>query len=123
MKKLVFVIICLFVVSITVSAQQGNQGNRPTPEESAKRSTQMMKDSLNLTKEQVAPIDSINLVFAKAQAKLFEKAEGDFASISEDLTKLNALRLEAYEKFLTDEQMQAYKKMMERIRNRGPRRN
>jgi len=81
-----------------------------------------MKTELNLTPEQIAPIDSINLVFAKAQAKLIEKANGDFASVREDMQKLNALRLEAYGKVLTDEQMEAYKKLMEeRMRNRGNR--
>ena len=119
MKKLLFVIVCLFVVLATVSAQQREM---PTPEESAKRMTESMKTELNLSAAQVAPVDSINLVFAKAQAKLFEKANGDFASIREDMQKLNALRIEAYEKFLTDEQLQAYKKMMEeRMRNRGNR--
>jgi len=121
MKKFVFVIVCLFIVSMTVSAQQFNQR---TPEENAKRMTERMKTELNLTPEQVAPIDSINLVFAKAQAKLIEKANGDFASVQEDMKKLNALRLEAYAKVLTDEQLEAYKKFIaERMRNRGNRGN
>jgi len=117
MKRLFFAISCLFIVALAVSAQPG--GNR-TPEESAKRMTDMMTTSLNLTPQQVAPVDSINLVFAKAQAALREKANGDFSSIREDMQKLNALRLDAYSKVLTDEQLQAYKKMMEeRQRNRG----
>jgi len=79
-----------------------------------------MKDSLALTPAQIAPVDSINLVFAKAQAKLMENANGDFTSVRADMQKLNALRLEAYEKVLTDEQIEAYKKMMAgRMRNRG----
>jgi len=117
MKKFLFAIISLFIVSVAVSAQQPTQR---TPEENAKRMTERMKTELNLNPEQVAPVDSINLVFAKAQAKLIEKANGNYASVREDMQKLNALRLEAYEKVLTDEQIQAYKKMMEaRMRNRG----
>jgi len=117
MKKLLFVIVCLFVISGIAFAQRGN--NR-TPEENAKRMTEQMKDSLGLTPAQIAPVDSINLVFAKAQAKLMEKANGDFSSIREDMQKLSALRIEAYEKVLTDEQIEAYKKMMaRRMRNRG----
>ena len=119
MKRFLFVIVSLFIVSFTLSAQRFNQG---TPEENARRNTERMKTELNLTPEQIAPIDSINLVFAKAQAKLIEKANGDFASVREDMQKLNALRLEAYGKVLTDEQMEAYKKLMEeRMRNRGNR--
>ena len=118
MKKILLAIACLLVVSGAMFAQGGN--NQRTPEENAKRMTERMKTELNLTAEQIAPVDSINLVFAKAQAKLMEKANGDFASVREDMQKLSALRIEAYEKVLTDEQIEAYKKMMaDRMRNRG----
>ena len=117
MKRILLAIACLLVVSATIFAQPGN---RRTPEENAKRMTERMTTELNLTPEQVAPVDSINLVFAKAQAKLMENANGDFASIRDDMRKLSALRVEAYEKVLTDEQIEAYKKMMaDRMRNRG----
>ena len=116
MKKYLLAIVCLFFVSSIGFAQRPNQG---TPEENAKRTTEWMKTELALTPEQVVPIDSINLVFAKAQAVLFERANGDFASVREDMQKLNALRSEAYEKFLTPEQMEAYRKLMEERRNRG----
>ena len=122
MKKFLFAIVCLLIVSLTISAQPG--GNQRTPEENAQRTTEWMKTELNLFPDQVAPIDSINLVFAKAQAKLIENANGDFTSVREDMRKLNALRLEAFEKVLTDEQIQAYQKIMEeRQRNRGNRSN
>jgi len=118
MKKILFVIACLFIVSLTASAQRVQR----SPEENAKRMTELMTTELNLTPEQVAPIDSINLVFAKAQAKLMEKANGDFASVREDMQKLNALRVAEYAKILTDEQLQSYQKMMEeRRKNRPPR--
>jgi len=117
MKKFLFAIVCFLVVSLTVSAQR--DGNRLSPEESAKRMTERMTTELNLTPEQVVPIDSINLVFAKAQAQLRENANGDFASIREDMRKLGALRLEAYEKILTDEQIQAYQKIMEERQRAG----
>jgi len=118
MRKILLVVACLLVVSATMFAQRGN--NQRTPEENAKRTTERMTTELNLTPEQVAPVDSINLVFAKAQAKLIEKANGDFASVRDDMLKLNALRLEAYGKVLTTEQIEAYKKMLaDRTRNRG----
>jgi hypothetical protein len=115
MKKFLLATVCLFIVTLAVSAQRPNQG---TPEENAKRNTERMKTELNLTPEQVAPVDSINLVFAKAQAKLIEKANGDFASVREDMQKLNALRSEAYEKVLTKEQLASYKKIQEARRAR-----
>jgi len=122
MKRFFLAIVCVLVVSLSVSAQPGRGGNQRTPEERAKQMTERMTTELKLTPEQVAPVDSINLVFAQAQAKLFEKANGDFASVREDMQKLDALRLEAYGKVLTQDQLDAYKKMMEeRMRNRGGR--
>ena len=122
MKRFLFVSVCLLLTSVVISAQPGQGGNRPqrSPEENAKRMTERMTTALNLTADQVAPVDSINLVFAKAQAKLIENANGDFSSVREDMRKLGALRLEAYEKVLTNDQLEAYKKMMaDRMRNRG----
>jgi hypothetical protein len=119
MKKFVLAMVCMAMISVTGFAQQNGQR---TPEEMAKRMTERMKTELNLTDQQVVSVDSINLVFAQAQAKLRESANGDFSSIREAMQKLNALRLEAYEKVLTTEQLDAYKKMMEeRMRNRGNR--
>jgi len=117
MKKLLFAFVCL-CVALTVSAQQGG-GNQRTPEENAKRTTERMKSDLNLTPEQVAPVDSVNLVFAQARAKLIEKANGDRASIRDDMQKLNALQLEAYGKVLTADQLATYKKQMEDRRQKA----
>ena len=121
MKKILFAIVCLFVVSLTVSAQQG-QGNRQrlTPEESAKQLTETLKTELNLTAEQVTQVQEINLDYAKEFAKLRENANGDFSSLREPMQKLEEKRVAAYEKVLTDEQLQAYKKFMEERRQRGP---
>jgi LAS superfamily LD-carboxypeptidase LdcB len=122
MKRFIFVSVCLLIVSIAAFAQQRN--NQRSPEENAKQMTERMTTELKLTPDQVAPVDSINLVFAKAQAKVFEKANGDFASVRDDMRKLNALRVEAYSKVLTDEQLEAYKAMVaERMRNRANRGN
>lgn len=119
MKRFLFVSVCLLVFSLTISAQQGGPRSQRTPEENAKRMTEMMTKELNLTADQVAPVDSINLVFSQAQAKLRESANGDFSSMRENMQKLNALRVESLEKVLTKEQMDAYKKLMEeRMKNR-----
>jgi len=118
MKKVLFVSICLLLASAAVFAQQGQRVQR-TPEENAKRQTERMTTDLKLTPEQVAPIDSINLVFAQARAKLVEKANGDIASVRDDMQKLTALQVEAYGKVLTADQLAAYKKQTEDRRQRG----
>ena len=122
MRKILFLFVSLFIVALSVSAQPGQRGG--TPEENAKRNTEQMKTSLNLTPAQIAPVDSINLVYAKALAKLWESSSGDFASMREPMQKLQADQLKAFEKVLTDEQLQAYRKSLEeRQRNRGNRSN
>jgi len=109
MKKLLFVIICLSIVSGTAFAQQ--RGNRLTPEESAKQTTDQLKTTLNLTDKQIAPVTEINLVYAKAVAKLRENASGgDFASMREPMQKLEDERVKSFEKVLTKEQVDGYKK-------------
>lgn len=122
MRKILFVFVCLFV-SLSVFAQQGNRGagNRGTPEENARRTTEWMKTELNLTDRQVAPVDSINLVYARAQARLIESANGDFASIREAMQKINTDRIAAYEKVLTREQVETYRTRAPQQRQGGNR--
>jgi len=125
MKKVLFGFICLLALSFTVSAQPGQGGNRQqrTPEESAKQYTETLKTQLNLTARQVAPVDSVNLVYAKAIAKLRENAGGggggDFSAMRESMQKLEDQRVTAFGKILTDEQVQAYKKYLADRPQRG----
>jgi len=120
MKKIFLGIVCLLVLSFTVSAQQ-ERGNRQlrTPEESAKQYTEMMKTQLNLTDKQINQVDPINLTYAKDAAKLRENSNGDFASLREPMQKLQEKRTADFEKILTDEQMQAYKKYLAEQPQRG----
>ena len=121
MKKVLFGFICLLALSFTVSAQPGQGGNRPqgTPEERAKQYTETLKTTLGLTAKQVAPVDSINLIYFKDFAKLRENAGGDFSSMRESMQKLEDKRVDAFAKVLTDEQVQAYKKYLADRPQRG----
>ena len=121
MKKNLLLIVCLFVVSVAVSAQQGQrgQGQRMTPEESAKQTTEWMKTELKLTAQQVTSVETVNLDIAKEQAKLRESANGDFASMREAVQKLEEKRVAAFEKILTKEQLESYKKLAAERQQRG----
>ena len=117
MKKVLFGIICLLALSFTLSAQQGQGGNRQqrTPEESAKQTTEQFKTTLKLTTQQVSKVEEVNLVYAKAQTKLQESMRsggggGDRTAMQAERTKLETQRGAALEKILTKEQMDAYKK-------------
>ena len=126
MRKLLFVVVSLLIGLATLSAQPGQGGGQRfggTPEEQAKRSTDMMKDSLKLTAKQIAPVDSINLIYAKASTKLRETmmSEGgnfDRAAFTEQSTKLEDARIKSLEKVLTKVQLDAYKKQVEARRAR-----
>ena len=123
MKKMLFGIICLLVLSITVSAQPG-RGNRQqlTPEESAKRQTEQFKTDFKLTDQQVPKVNEVNLVYAKAAAKVRENARGgggDFSAMREEMNKLETQRGTALEKILTKDQMAAYKKWVADRPQRG----
>ncbi|MBB3186366.1 DUF4890 domain-containing protein [Microbacter margulisiae] len=85
-----------------------------TPEQRAKQMTERMKKQLNLTDDQVAKIDSVNLKFAQDMMKARES--GDMRSamrtcIEEQNTALKAI--------LTPDQMKTWedarKAMMERM--------
>jgi predicted methyltransferase len=65
-----------------------------------------------LTEKQIAPVDSINLLYAKAQVALRENASGDREKIREAMVALATKKEEALVAVLTKEQMDLYKKRM-----------
>ncbi|WP_421825463.1 hypothetical protein [Larkinella sp.] len=61
--------IALLLLSASAFAQRGELG---TPEERAARMTARMKEKLNLSAEQEAPVAAINLKYAKQNQALME---------------------------------------------------
>ena len=108
MKKFLFLIACLFIISATTFAQRPGGPGGGTPEEMAKQQTERMTTELKLTTEQVPQIEAINLSMAKERTQMMEKAGGDFSAIREDMQKLNEKTTEALSKVLTAEQMETY---------------
>lgn len=120
MKKLLLLVLFSVIFS-GVHAQR----NRITVEERAKRNTEWMKNELNLSEEQIPPVDSINLLFTKAQHVLMQNEEGNREKIREALTALDAQKTESLKTVLTSDQLETYKKKSEEMRNnrnRGGRR-
>ncbi|ETZ23322.1 MULTISPECIES: periplasmic heavy metal sensor [Pedobacter] len=111
MKKLLIICGLLFSVITFAQAQQGQgQGGRRggTPEERAKRNTEMLTKKLSLTADQQTKVSAIYLEQAEGMKKLREDAAGDrdamraamVKSNEESDTKINAL--------LNDDQKKAY---------------
>ena len=110
MKRILYVTVCLFIISATAFAQQrGGGAFGGTPEENAKRTTERMTTELKLTAAQVPQVEAINLSMAKERAQLMEKAGGDFTSVRADMQKLNEKTEAALTKVLTKEQLDLYK--------------
>ncbi|MDR1437376.1 MAG: DUF4890 domain-containing protein [Candidatus Symbiothrix sp.] len=110
MKRILCVTVWLLMVFTSVNAQNPRGGQRLSVEERAKMTTEWMIKELNLTSEQIAPVDSINLLFAKAQQIIFQSSDGDREKIRETMQALEKEKETAFSGFLTDEQLELYKK-------------
>ncbi|MDR1719051.1 MAG: DUF4890 domain-containing protein [Dysgonamonadaceae bacterium] len=125
--------VLLFSFSLFAQEQQGSRparqggqpgrGQRMTVEERAKQQTTWMKEELKLKDNQVAKVDSINLVFTKTQQVLFQSSEGDREKIRESMAGLEKEKEAALGKVLTSEQLATYKtkvkEMATQRNNRG----
>ena len=126
MKRIYFLVIVLLATSFAFAQRpQGGQGNRGqgggrqfSAEEIAQRQTDWMKKDLNLTEDQVAPVDSINSVYAKAQVALRQSASGDRQSMRTAMQELAAQKEEALSSVLTKDQMDLYKQRMQQMMER-----
>ena len=115
MKKILFVAVCLLIVSVTALAQQ--RGG--TPEETTKRTMEWMTTELKLSTQQLAQVEPILLAMAKERTAFVEKANGDFGSVRDDMQKINAKAEEDLAKILSKEQMEEYRKQMTQRRGGG----
>ncbi len=125
MKKIgMFVCFALLSVNIAFSQLPQGSGQRLTVEERAKRTTEWMTSELNLTQEQIVAVDSINLLYTRAQQSYFQAVDGDRDKIREAMITLGKEKEEALSKVLTPSQLEDYKaKIREMINNRGSKRS
>jgi len=112
MKMNMSIIIGMLLIS-TVSF---GQGRRMDPEEMAKRNTAMMKDSLDLTSDQLTKVEAINLEAATKMNKAFEEASGDRESMRATMGKLNEETNDKLKVVLTEEQWNKYEIIAEQRR-------
>ena len=123
MKKIgSFLLFALLSMSIAFSQPPQGGGQRVTVEERAKRTTEWMTKELDLTKEQIVLVDSVNLLFAKVQQSYFQAVDGDRDKIREAMVTLGKEKEEALSKILSIKQLEDYKtKVQEMMNNRGSR--
>jgi LAS superfamily LD-carboxypeptidase LdcB len=117
MNKILLTLGVCFFLTLSAFAQQPERKDRPmfSPEEMAKRQTQMMKDSLQLDEKQVAKIEAINAEYAKKMQKVREREITDM----EKRQEIQILRTDQdYElkKVLNKDQAKRFQKMQEAMR-------
>ena len=124
MKKIgTLIFITLLNIGLVIAQPPQGRGNRVSVEEWAKRTTEWMEKELDLTPDQVTPIDSINLLFAKAQQAYFQTVDrGDRDKIREAMTTLEQEKITSLSKILTSEQLELYKVKIQEVRDNAERR-
>ncbi|TDQ08527.1 periplasmic heavy metal sensor [Pedobacter metabolipauper] len=131
MKKLLMICALLFSVITFAQAQQGQGGGRMggTPEERAKRSTDMLAEKLKLTDDQKAKVSALYLEQGEKSKKLREEAGDDrdamraaMVKSNEELeTKITALLTADQKKAFTAWQEERKEMMKKRQEGGGPR--
>lgn len=102
-----------------ITVLQPPQGDRPqrTLEERAKRESEWMKTSLELTESQLLQIDTINLKYAKKQMELRNQMQGqDREAIITKRRELQTQKNEELKIILTEDQMKKYLQELEQRR-------
>ncbi len=119
MKKITLLFLfSLFIFGTHSQEKQERSRQRMTVEERAAKTTQWMTTELSLSQEQIPPVDSINLLYTKAQYVLIQSAEGDREKIREALSALETQKTAALKTVLSPDQMEIYKKKAEELKNR-----
>jgi hypothetical protein len=115
-----FCIIAILMASVTFGYSQGNnpgQGRgKSSPEDRAKRQTEMMKESLSLTAAQEPKVSSINLKYAKKMEDVRKIA--DTAVQRKTFQSLNKQKDGELKAVLTADQFKSYLKQVEEMKAR-----
>ncbi|MCG8580161.1 MAG: hypothetical protein MI866_09605 [Bacteroidales bacterium] len=117
MKKLLFTLAIIISSQLVSQAQSSmNMDNLPPAEERADMQTEMMKEKLHLTDEQVPQVKAINLKAAEAMDEV--------ALLNDRMQKFKAFRSsqqekdEALKKVLTKDQYKLYQASKEEMKKK-----
>ncbi len=118
-KKLVLISSLIWVMAFTACGQPPQ--NRPnwTPEQMAKRQTEMIKEATGIDDATTAKVDAINLKYAKEISALREKAK-DREAMREQMKELREKRDTELKTVLTADQFAKMKAKQEEMRQNRP---
>ncbi len=128
MKK-IFVLIASFIVLLMfmpeVFAQQGQGGQgrgNMDPKEMAKRQTDQMKETLDLTAGQLPKVEALNLKYADKFMAARDKADGDRDAMRSTMMAINKKKDVELKKILTADQWIKLEAWRKEARENGRRR-
>jgi coenzyme F420-reducing hydrogenase alpha subunit len=115
---IIFLAVLSILSSSAIFAQQKGPGGygKATPEERAKRLTEMMKENLSLTAVQEPKVSAINLKYAKKVEDV--RKTTDTAAQRKALQNLNNQKDGELKTVLTADQFKSYLKQMEEMKAR-----
>jgi len=118
--RIAFALITMILITATsLKAQDGRPGmghGNATPEDRAKRQTEMMKEGLSLTTVQEPKVSAINLKYAKKMEEVRKVA--DTAEQRKSAEKINKQKEGELKNVLTADQFKLYIKQLEEMRAR-----
>lgn len=77
MKKMIIASSIMVMISLSTFAQQGNSGQKPGPEERAKKMTERIATELELTEAQKNQVLAINMDYAKKREAEMEARKAE----------------------------------------------
>ncbi len=121
MKKLGILLMAIVLGTTVSMAQRGGQNF--TPEESAKRTTETLKEKLGLKADQEKQVYDLSLADAKKMSEFRKGMQGgDREGMRAKFTKMREDTSKEMKKILTEDQYVKYEKYLEERRaNRGQR--
>lgn len=117
MKRIILSAGLIFLLTVSVFAQQNRRGERPDAETRAKMMTERMAEQLGLSEEQKAKILTINLEKAKKQTTKMEARKADREAKKAGMQET----YKQIKEVLTEEQRQKWEELKESHGKRGPR--
>ena len=114
----------LLIFTINVFAQQGGGQGRGNmdPKEIAERQTNQMKETLNLTAEQLPKIEALNLKYAEKMKAARDEAAGDRESMRSTMRAMMQEKDVPLKEILTAEQWTKLEEWRKEARESGQRR-
>ena len=118
-SKITLFVMLMFAGILSTQAQQGQGGQRRTPEERTEMLVNRLTDSLKLSAAQKGDVNTVYLDFYKAQDKLREGLQPGQRPERADQDKLSEARDAKLKVILKEEQFTKLKEMEAAMRNRG----